>query len=95
MGDIEISDNQQLDADPARAQQSDHILGQLALATIMLSLEVDLLAFVRAVNAAGSNAAPIEQAQHRPFARLLHKVAAMNIRLPWQPAHHQPQHSPA
>jgi hypothetical protein len=95
MGDIEISDNQELDADLAREQQSDPILGQLALATIMLSLEVDLLAFVRAVNAADASAVPLEQASHRLFARLLRSFAATNIRFPWQAAHHQPQHSPA
>jgi hypothetical protein len=95
MGDIGISCNQELDADLAREQPSDHILSQLALATIILSLEVDLLAFVRAVNAADTSAAPLEQASHRPFARLLRRFAAMNVRVPWQSAHHQPQHSPA
>jgi hypothetical protein len=95
MADIEIFDNQELDADLACEQPSDHILGQLALATIMLSLEVELLAFVRALNAADANAALLEQASHRPFARQLRRLAAMNIRFPWQSTHHQVQHSPA
>jgi hypothetical protein len=95
MGDIEISDNQEVDADLAREQPSDHILSQLALATIMLALEVDLRAFVRALNAADANAAPLEQASHRPFARLLRRFATMSIRLPWRSGDHQLQHSPA
>jgi hypothetical protein len=93
MGDIEISDNQELDADPAREQPSDHILSQLALATIMLALEVDLLAFARALNAADTNAAPIEHAPHHPLARLLRRFATTNIRFPWRST--QLQHSPA
>jgi hypothetical protein len=95
MGDIEISDNQELDAGPAREQPSDHILSQLALATIMLSLEVDLLAFVRAANAADASAAPLEQASRRPFARLLRRFAAMNIVFPRRSPHQQLQHRPA
>jgi hypothetical protein len=93
MGDIKISDNQELGADLAREQPSDHILSQLALATIMLSLEVDLLAFVRAVNAADADAAPLEQVSHRPFARLLRSFATVNIRFPWRSP--QLQHSAA
>jgi hypothetical protein len=83
MGDSEISDNQELDAEHAREQQPpDHILSQLALATIMLSLELDLLEFVRVLNAADATAAPTEHAQHNPFARLLRRFATMNTRLP-------------
>jgi hypothetical protein len=95
MGDIGISCSQELDADLAREHPSDHILSQLALATILLSLEVDLLAFVRTLNAADANVAPIAQAQHRPLARLLRRFAAMNVRVPRRSTHHQLQHSPA
>jgi hypothetical protein len=94
MGDIEIAYD--LHAETAREQQSsDPILSQLALATIMLSLEVELLAFVRALNAADANRAPIEQSSHRPFARLVRGFATMNIRFPRRSTHHQLQHSPA
>ncbi|MBV8746319.1 MAG: hypothetical protein JO134_14880 [Xanthobacteraceae bacterium] len=96
MSDVEISYDQELDADLAREQQpSDHILSQLTLATIMLSLEVDMRTFVRALNAAEADAAPVEQAAHRPFARLLRRFATINIRFPWRSPHHQLQHSPA
>jgi hypothetical protein len=95
MGDIEISDNQELDPHLASEQPSDHILSQLAWATIMLSLELDLLAFVRAVNAADASAAPVEQESHRPFAQLLRRFAAMNVRVPQRPPHDQLQHRPA
>jgi hypothetical protein len=94
MGDIELSDDQELDADLACEQPSDHILSQLALATIMLALEVELLAFVRALNAADAHSASIEQASRRPFARLLRRFATMNGRTSWRAAHHQLQHSP-
>ena len=94
MGDIEISDNRELDSELAREQPSDHILSQLALATIMLALEVELLAFVRALNAADANAASIEQASHGPFARLLRRFGAMNGRFPWQSINPPLQHSP-
>jgi len=96
MGDLEISYDQELDADLAGEQQpSDGILSQLALATIMLSLEAELLAFVRALNAAKANAAAIEQAPQRAVAPLLRKFFAMNIRFPWRSTRHQLQHSPA
>jgi hypothetical protein len=95
MGDIELSRDQELDADLACEQPSDHILSQLALATIMLALEVELLAFVRALNAADANAASIEQASHGPFARLLRRFSAMNNRVPRRSPHQQLQHSPA
>jgi hypothetical protein len=95
MGDVELSCNQKLDANLACEQPSDHILGQLALATIMLALEVELLAFVRALNAADAHSAAIEQAADGPFIRLLRRVAAMNIRTPRRSPHHQLQHSPA
>jgi hypothetical protein len=97
MGDIGISYNQDQDADLAREQQaSDPILSQLALATIILSLEVDLLAFVRALNAADAIAAPREQASHRPFARLLRSFATVTGRFPWAvgPSPTAAQHSP-
>jgi len=68
MGDIEISDNRELDSELAREQPSDHILSQLALVTIMLALEVELLAFVRGLNAADAHSASIEQACPGPFA---------------------------
>jgi hypothetical protein len=76
MGDIEISDNPGLDADLASEQPSDRILSQLALAAIMLALEVDLRAYVRALNAAEAHSASIEQASYGPFARLLRRFAA-------------------
>jgi hypothetical protein len=93
MGDIGISYNQEQNADLTRERPSDHILSQLALATIMLSLEVDLLAFVRAVNAADADAAALEQASQRPFAPLLRRFATVNIRFPWRSP--QLQHNPA
>jgi hypothetical protein len=95
MGDIEISDNQELDAGLACEQPSNHILSQLALATIMLALEVELLAFVRALNAADANSASIEQASRGPFAGLLRRFPAMSGRRPWRTTPHQLQHSPA
>jgi len=96
MADIETAYNQELDADVLCEQEpSDHIVSQLALATMMLRLEVDLLACVRALNAADVNTSPIEQASDRPFARLFQGFATMNIRFPWQAPHHQVQHSPA
>jgi hypothetical protein len=96
MADIETAYNQELDADVLCEQEpSDHIVSQLALATMMLRLEVDLLTFVRNLNAAAANKAPIEQPSDRPFARLLQGFATMNIRFPWQPPHHRVQHSPA
>jgi hypothetical protein len=94
MGDIEISDNQELDAGLAREQPSDHILSQLALATIMLALELDLRAFVRTLNEADAQSASIEQASHGPFARLLRRFGAMNGRFPWQSINPPLQHSP-
>jgi hypothetical protein len=94
MGDIEISDDQELDADLAREQPSDHILSQLALATIMLALEVELLAFVRSLNAADAQSVAIEQASRRPFGRLLRRFAGMNGHFPWQSINLPPQHSP-
>jgi hypothetical protein len=94
MRDIELSDNQELDADLAREQPSDHILSQLALATIMLALEVELLAFVRALNEADAQSASIEQASHGPLARLLRRFGAMNGRFPWQSINSPLQPSP-
>ena len=76
MGDFELSGDQELDADHACDQPSDHIVSQLALATIMLALEVELLAFVRSLNAAEAHSASIEQASYGPFARLLRRFAA-------------------
>jgi hypothetical protein len=93
MGDIEIAYDQELGADLAREQPDDQILGQLALATIMLTLEMDLRAFVRALNATDANAVAIDQVPHHPFARLLRSFAAANIRFPWRST--QLQHSPA
>ncbi len=96
MADIETAYNQELDTDVLSEQgPSDAILSQLALATIMLRLELDLRVFVRALNAADADAAPIEQAPEHSLARLLPRLAAMNIRFPWQSVHHQVQHSPA
>jgi hypothetical protein len=95
MADIETAYNQELDADLAREQPADHILSQLALVTIMLSLEVDLLAFVRVLNAADADAAPLEQASHPAFARLVRRLPTANVRLPWQSSPHELHHSPA
>jgi hypothetical protein len=96
MGEIG-SYEQELDAALAREQQpSDHILGQLALATIMLRLELDLRAFVRALNAAQARSAATARAPHSPlFVRLLQRFASINIRFPRQSAQHGVQHSPA
>ena len=88
MGGIEISDNQALDADLTGEQPSDLILSQLASATIMLSLEVELRACVRAINAAQANPAAIGEAHDRLFAWLLRKF-------PWRSSDHQLQHRPA
>ena len=86
MGDIGISYNQEQDADLTRERPSDHILSQLALATIMLSLEVDLLAFVRAVNAADADAAGVyvqtrAETLHAMslFARNLHQTGQLQV----------------
>jgi hypothetical protein len=95
MGDIELSFDQELDANPAREQDpSDTILSQLALATIMLRVELDLRAFVRALNATKAAAAPVEQAPHRLSARLLQRFASMNTWFPWQSTSHRIQPSP-
>jgi hypothetical protein len=96
MGDIEISDNQELDADLTREQPSDRILSQLASATIMLSLELELRACVRAINAAAVNPAPIGDPQYRRlFTWLLRQFATMTGRFPWRSAQHQLRHRPA
>jgi hypothetical protein len=95
MGDIELSFDQELDANLAREQDPpDNILSQLALATIMLRLELDLRAFVRTLNATKAAAAPVEQAPHRLSARLLQRFASINNWFSWQPTNHRIQPSP-
>jgi hypothetical protein len=95
MGGIEISYDAERDANPAREQSSDVILNQLVLATIMLSLEMELRAFVRALNAAQAGSAPVKPAQHRLLARLLGKLASFTGRLPARAPQQQLRHSPA
>ena len=94
MADIESAYNHELDSDVLSEQEpSDAILSQLALATIMLRLELDLRAFVRTLNAAEATSAPIEQAPHRLFARLLQRFAGMNNWFPGQSTNHRIQPS--
>ncbi len=88
MGCIAISSNQEQDADITHEQASDRILSQLASATMMLSLEVELRACVRAINAADANPA----ARHRLFAWLLRKFATLTGRFAWRSPPHQLQH---
>ena len=95
MGDIELSYDQELDANLARERDPpDNILNQLALATIMLRLELELRAFVRALNAAKAISAPVEQAPRHPFAPLLQIFASINNWFPWQSTNHRIQASP-
>ena len=94
MADIETAYDQEPDTDVRCEQEpSDPILSQLASATIMLRLELDLRAFVRTLNAAKATSAPVEQAPHRLFARLLQRLASMNNWAPGQSTNHRIQPS--
>jgi hypothetical protein len=94
MSDIEIACTSGLDEDVAREQPSD-ILNQMAFATMMLRLELDLLAFVRALNAAEANTTPAEQEADPQFAVLLRRLVTLNVPVPQQPPYEQLQHNAA